>query len=396
MPAFEAEPVVIFRMKLLETNGSAPVKNPRRIAIVIDRIVRWNGAGTEHHIAQLLKSLDRNRYDPAIFVFEPSEHPLPSNLGFPIVVIPPGDPRRHFRLFWNLTSSLRSFQPDIVQIFFRDATYLGPVAAMLTGVPCVVLGRRDVAEPSAWWEFPAMRFVSTISDCWVCNSATVRDWVVSKRWAKPDRITVLPNCVDLDHFHPPSSEERLACRRKLSLPLDAPVMLSVANLRTVKGLETILEAMRLVQHEVRNAKVFLIGEGPERERLQSKIQSLELQETVFLAGAQDDVAPWLMAADMGLLASYREGSSNALLEYLATGLPSVVSAIPANLELVEEVFFPPGDSQSMAHKIVSLWNDVAFRQELSRRYRTSALQYSTEKFTQHINGFYDALLAERC
>jgi len=382
-------------MKLLETNGCHPVNNRRRIAIVIDRIDRWNGAGTEHHIAQLLGSLDRNRYDPAIFVFAPSEHPLPSNLGIPIVVIPPGDPRHHSRLFWNLTSSLRRFHPDIVQIFFRDATYLGTVAAMLAGVPAIVLCRRDIAEPSAWWEFPAMRFISKISDSWVCNSATVRDWVVSKRWAKPDRITVLPNCVDLDHFHPPSAAERLACRRKLGLPLDATIMLSVANLRTVKGLETILEATRLVQHEVPNMQVFLIGEGPERERLQSKVQSLQLQETVFLAGVQRDVAPWLMAADIGLLASYSEGSSNALLEYLATGLPSVVSAIPANLELVEGVLFPPGDPQSMAHKIVSLWNDVGFRQELSRRYRTSAMQYSTEKFTQQINGFYDGLLAER-
>ena len=184
-----------------------------------------------------------------------------------------------------------------------------------------------------------MRFVSKISDCWVCNSATVRDWIVSKRWAQPDRITVVPNCVDLDHFHPPSATERLACRRKLGLSLDAPIMLSVANLRTVKGLETILEATRLVLQEVPDAKVFLIGEGPERERLQSKIQSLQLQKTVFLVGAQNDVAPWLMAADIGLLASYREGSSNALLEYLATGLPSVVSTIPANLELVEGVFF---------------------------------------------------------
>lgn len=369
------------------------MKTRHRIAIVIDRIVRWDGAGTEHHLAQVLACLDRSQFEPAVFVFEPSLQPFPENLDFPIVLIPPGDPRRHAALLWNLTTSLRRFRPDIVQLFFRDATYLGSVASHLARVPTVILSKRDVGEPDAWWEFPATRLLGRMSDRWVCNSSSVRDWVLSKRWAKADQITILSNCVDLNHFRPPLPSERSAFRKRIGLPLEAPVLVSVANLRAVKGLDTVLEAAHIVVSKNAEAQFYIIGEGPEREHLRSKIRSLRLEKSVILVGPQNDVAPWLMAADIGLLASYREGSSNALLEYMASGLPSVVSSIPANLELVDDVLFPPGDAEKLGQRILNLWDDVTFRQELGWKYRASAMKFGTDEFTQEINRFYGGFLS---
>jgi len=367
-----------------------------RIAIVIDRIFRWNGAGTERHLAQLLEVLDRDSYDPAVFTFEPSGHPLPSRLDFPVEVIPPGDPKQHVHLLVNLTATLRRFRPHIVQTFFRDATYFGPIAARLARACAVVISQRDVGEPARWWESPTMRVLGRTADSWICNAPSVRDWVVAKCWAKFKKIEVLPNCVDLDRFRLPSKPEREAARRRLGLPLDAPILVSVANLRPVKGLSTIVEAASLIGAKLPGARFYLIGEGPDSAELSTKIRSLGLTNAVWLVGAQSDVALWLTAADIGLLTSFREGSSNALLEYIASGLPSVVSDIPSNRELIDDVFFPPGNVETLAKEIVRLWNQAEFRQRLGQDYRRRATQFSQSVFAERANRFYAELVRKHC
>jgi glycosyltransferase involved in cell wall biosynthesis len=367
-----------------------------RIAIVIDRIFRWNGAGTERHLAQLLEVLDRDSYDPAVFMFEPSSHPLPSQLDFPLEVVPPGDTKHHIQLLVNLTAALRRFRPHIVQTFFRDATYFGPVAARLARAPVVVISQRDVGEPPRWWESPMLRVLGRTANSWICNAPNVRDWIVAKRWAKFKNIEVLPNCVDLIRFSPPSKAEREASRRRLGLPIEAPILVSVANLRPVKGLGTIVEAACHVSAKLPGAKFYLIGEGPDSAELSAKIQALGLSNTVSLVGAQSDVALWLMAADIGLLTSFREGSSNALLEYVASGLPSIVSDILPNRELIDGVFFPPGNVESLAEAIVRLWNQPEFRQRLAQDYRRRATYFSQSAFAEKANRFYAELARKSC
>jgi glycosyltransferase involved in cell wall biosynthesis len=372
-----------------------PPRERVRIAIVIDRIFRWNGAGTERHLAQLLEVLDRDYYDPAVFTLELSSYPLPNELDFPVKTVPPGDTKQHVQLLVNLTAALRQFRPHIVQTFFRDATYLGPVAAWLVRTPFVVISKRDVGEPPRWWESPVLRVLGRSVDSWICNSPSVRDWVVAKSWAKFKRIEVLPNCIDLARFHPPSQVERRAARMKLGLPPEAPILVSVANLRPVKGLNTIIEAAHLVRTKLPGAQFYLIGEGPDSEELDAKIRTLDLSNTVSLVGAQCDVALWLKAADIGLLASFREGSSNALLEYIASGLPSVVSDIPPNRELIDGLFFPAGNAETLAQEIVRLWKQTEFRQQLGQDYRRRAIQFGQSVFAERVNRFYAELVGTR-
>ena len=363
-----------------------------RLAIVIDRIHRWNGAGTERHLSQLLESLDRSRFEPAVFTFEPHGHPLPANLNFPVEVIPPGDPQQHRRLLVNLTRRLSEFRPHIVQTFFRDATCFGPVAARLAGVPTVVISKRDVAEPSAWWESICLKILGKNADAWICNSDSVRNWLLAKGFARPAQAEVLPNCVDLAFFRPPSSQEREAAKLALGMAPKNPVLVSVTNLRSVKGLDLIIKAADLLKNQLIGASFVLIGEGPSREDLEAEIRSRGLGSTVSFVGPQPDVRPWLRAADVGLLTSYREGSSNALLEYIAMGLPTVVSDIPPNRELVSGIFFKPGDAQGLANGILKLWSEPELRSELGQRNRTAALPFSIEAFENRVNSFYNRLL----
>ncbi len=119
-----------------------------------------------------------------------------------------------------------------------------------------------------------------------------------------------------------------------------------------------------------------------------------LRETVKLAGAQPEVRPFLVAADIGLLTSRSEGCSNSLLEYLAMGLPAIVSDVPANHELVAEVFFEPGNSSDLAHKILRLWGCPEDRERLGRNYRERVAAYGLDALARRAQSYYVKLAAE--
>src|ERR1700686_2350216 len=112
---------------------------------------------------------------------------------------------------------------------------------------------------------------------------------------------------------------------------------------------------------------------------------------VRFVGRQSDVQPYLAAADFGVLTSLSEGSSNSVLEYMAMGLPSVVSDIAPNRELVNGLFFSPGDAADLAKKLQLIGTDATLCAKLRSEYLDDVLQYSLEKFTSRVQGYYSKL-----
>jgi glycosyltransferase involved in cell wall biosynthesis len=210
----------------------------------------------------------------------------------------------------------------------------------------------------------------------------------------PERIEILPNAIDLDKFSPPTSEARLEARRQLGLPLDGPVFVSVATLFPVKDPQTLVEAAALVRATLSDAQFLLVGEGPLRGALTKRIEELGLGETVRLLGAQADVRPYLAAADVGLLTSQSEGSSNSLLEYMAMGLPAVVTDLPANRELVGGEFFEAGNARELASRVLALWQDPGRRARLSGEYRRRATEFGLEAFARRAQSYYANLATQ--
>jgi glycosyltransferase involved in cell wall biosynthesis len=139
-----------------------------------------------------------------------------------------------------------------------------------------------------------------------------------------------------------------------------------------------------------------VGEGPLRISLASRIEELGLTANVRLAGAQSDVRPYLAAADIGLLTSRSEGSSNSLLEYMAMGVPAVVTDLPANRELVEGEFFEAGNARELSSRVLSLWQDPQQRARMSEDYRRQAKEFGLDAFARRAQSYYATLAAEWC
>jgi len=365
-----------------------------KILFVIDQITEWEG-GTERQLRALIRSLDSRFFDPELCFLLPSPRLPSSSYPCPTHWLCPGKsagilPVRLFRLL----RFLRQKRPDIVQCFFPEGIIAGILVGRLAGVPRVVGSGRNAGYFKTIRYRAAFRLVTPLAHVWQCNSKFLWEYANQAEKIAPERIEILPNGLDLSKLVGAAPAEKLALRQQLGLTPQGPVFVSVANLAQVKNLSTLVEAAGLLRDRLPDAEYVLVGEGPEREMLERRAARLGVSQSVKFVGRQPDVRPYLAAADVGILTSLSEGSSNSLLEYMAMGLPSVVSDIPANRELVSGVLFKAGDPADLADKIKSLCNGAEFRRELSCRYREAAEEFGLEKFSLRTQSFYSRLAAE--
>jgi len=178
---------------------------------------------------------------------------------------------------------------------------------------------------------------------WAAHRATASIGVSSslvdalRQWQiDPKRLHVMRNGVDLALFHP---QPRNIARQQLGLSQEGPVILSVGNLVDLKGHHLIVEAMPTVLATHAKARLVIVGDGPERDRLRRATSRLNLSaEQVALKGSlsQEELVRWYNAADMLVLASRSEGCANVLLESMACGTPVVATDVGGSGELVDD------------------------------------------------------------
>jgi len=379
--------------KHLPPEGKSRPAERLRLAFVIDAIDSWEDGGTEQQVGKLLAALDRKHFEPELYFLRPPARLTPQDFPCPVHWASPGPGSSRFRTLWRLTRLFRQHRPHIVQTFFRDGTYYGTVAAWAARVPAIVICRRNAGHWKTSLDRLALNVINRLADAWQCNSRTALESLTAEG-VPAGRIDILPNALDLERFSVPAPEERLAARRQLGLSPAAPVFVSVATLFPVKDPQTLIEAAALVRPALPDAQFLLVGEGPLRSALSERIEELGLAETVRLVGAQADVRLYLAAADAGLLTSRSEGSSNSLLEYMAMGLPAVVTDLPANRELVEGEFFEAGNARELSSRVLSLWQDPKQRARLSGEYRRRAMEFGLDAFARRAQSYYAMLAPE--
>jgi glycosyltransferase involved in cell wall biosynthesis/peptidoglycan/xylan/chitin deacetylase (PgdA/CDA1 family) len=385
--------VLLARRRARAKQGFAGAKRIR-IAFVIDQISEWEG-GTERQLHALISSLDRRYFDPQLcFLVRAPEFPtetLPCEAQW---VCPNANriPPLPVRLF-RLALILKKMRPHIVHTFFIEGIFAGIVASRLAGVPRIVGSVRNAGHWKRTRHHIAFRTVVHLAHQWQCNSRTLWEYTNKKERACADRIEISPNGIDLSRFYPVTNEERFAMRRKLRLNERATIFVSVAALTPVKDLRTLLDAVSYVRQQLGSAQFLILGDGPLRSDLEQRTEMLGLNGMVKFLGRQADVRPYLAAADLGVLTSRSEGSSNSILEYMAMGLPSVLSDIAANRELVNGLFFAPGDAGDLARKLLLICKDLALRANLRSEYLRGTSEYSSEKFVLRVQSYYNKLAA---
>lgn len=201
------------------------------------------------------------------------------------------------------------------------------------------------------------------------------------------QMLLMPNPVDVDAFSPMARDQRELLRKMLALDSKAFVVVYTGRLSPEKGLNELLTGFALALRRVPDMHLVLVGDGPDRATLESLAVQLRIpsaQARFTGRVSPGEIPQWLQAADAFALVSPHEGFSCSLSEAMACGLPSVVTDIPANRQLVndgEEGFAVPfGDVEAIAGAFCRLQGDDLLRDAMGRLARDRIVQnYSLDR-----------------
>jgi glycosyltransferase involved in cell wall biosynthesis len=214
---------------------------------------------------------------------------------------------------------------------------------------------------------------------------------LERRGVRRDRIHIQHNSVKPFTAPPPSETE--AMRRELGI--DSPVVLAVGRLSAEKGHADLLEAVARVANP--RFQLVIVGDGPERQRLEQHIARLGLHGKVILAGHRPEVAPFYAAAAMLALPSHSEGSPNVVLEAMAAGVPVAATNVGGVPEILEHertgIIVPARDPGAMADAIQRLLARPQDGCALAGAARGEVeARFTPEAYRRSMTAFYEEVL----
>ncbi|MGH9483287.1 MAG: glycosyltransferase, partial [Terriglobales bacterium] len=388
------------QIHLARARASAPVTEDRlsaegrlRLGFLVDNPQAWaanpdsHRGGSELQLRRILEALDPRYFEIELYFLRHPPQGLPEPLAWPRFAAAPHTAGR-LAVVLGMRRLLRQRRPALVQAMFQDSLFLGIPGAWLAGVPARLCARRNAGHWKRWHHRWALRAVNRMTTAWQTNSASIAAMLVREEGVPAAAIEILPNWIDLERFHPANDARRQAARAHLGLPMDAWVAVAVANYTPVKNHATLVQAAAQVCAELPSARFVFVGEGPEEPRLKAAIAGLGLESNVWLTGAVDEVEAYLAAADVGVLSSTSEGCSNAVMEYMAAGLPTVVSDIPANRALTDDGLAPALDPAAWAAALLALAADPSRRQQLGKANRRRMESYGSATFAERVQAHY--------
>jgi glycosyltransferase involved in cell wall biosynthesis len=201
----------------------------------------------------------------------------------------------------------------------------------------------------------------------VANSEGLKN--LAQHSAPRVEMSVIPNGIDAEKYRPSlNSAEPHRVR-----------LLFVGRLSVQKDLATLVTALSLVAQRTPDVELRIVGDGPERERLQQKVNELRLTSRVTFCGwvGKNQIVECYQHADVFVLPSLYEGMPNVVLEAMACGLPIVATNIAGSNELVEDgvngFLVPVRDSAALAEGLHALAQDASLRRGMGLASRQAAL-----------------------
>lgn len=296
-------------------------------------------AGAEVQVVTLLRQLAR-REDLQIYAVVLNPGRVADelrNCGVEVEVAPENQG------FWRTLNRGRRFLHNkgvrIVHSHRYKENLLAALLASWCRIPIVVRTQHGQPEPYPRWKRPKQGLIQWV-DRRIARYATDRIISVSNelrthlvRSVDASRVVTIHNGVDPDEVFSGLSVRE--AKRRLAIPEHCPVIGTVGRVVPVKRLDLFLDAAERVSQALPEARFVVVGEGPERTRLQHRADQSKVRERVSFLGHRDDIYDVLRAFDLFLMCSDHEGLPMALLETLHLGVPVVARGIGGVREVME-------------------------------------------------------------
>jgi glycosyltransferase involved in cell wall biosynthesis len=265
----------------------------------------------------------------------------------------------------RLRRYLRNEHYDIVHTHTSKAGLVGRAASFYAGIPAIFHTVHGFAfhEESSWLAVKCYSLLERLAAKWCSKIVTVskyhRAWALDLGICKENHIVAIPNGISPERVTP--SRERAAFRAELGVGPDEVVLVSAGRLAPQKGIEYLVDAVRMLGAQGVRPRVVLAGDGPMRAAIEQQVRDNGLERQFVFLGFRTDIADILNAGDIAVMPTEREGLSISLLEAMAAGKPIITTTIGSNLEVTENGRFArlitPKNTAQLAEAILATLRD---------------------------------------
>jgi glycosyltransferase involved in cell wall biosynthesis len=327
----------------------------RRIAIVLPSA---QGGGAERVLLNLLKRLNRNLFDLYLIIIENSGPYL--DLVPPDIHFHPLGYDRVGRAIVKLVITLRRLKPDVVLTSIGHLNLaLLLIRPFLPKKVQIIVRESNMPSKSfaSGFKFALIRKLYPLlypcADRVICPGEEIKNELKIKFRIPEDKMEIIPNPIlvdnirsELESFHDPFEHDSIR-------------LLAAGSLTWQKGFDLLVIAMKKLVKKRPEVHLTILGEGPEKNNLANQIRSLDLSDSITLAGFQKNPYPYFYHADLFVLSSRWEGLPNVVLESLACGTPVVAFECPGCIKEIighssQGRLVPIGDIDAMVHAIAEM------------------------------------------
>ncbi|MDQ1240069.1 MAG: hypothetical protein QG577_2255 [Thermodesulfobacteriota bacterium] len=335
--------------------------NPIRIVLLLQDL---EFGGTQRYAIHLLKNLDRNIFDPHLWVLRGGTDMAPlakEASGKNQVLWLSRDRWVSPKALGNLAYQLVKHRPDVLYTMTVVPNIWGRLFGNVARVPVIVSTYRDL-HPQQY-----ERLMWRLSTRIIANAQAVKEAHALRFGVDQERVSVVMNGVDSEFFSPDRSQQA-----------PEPTVLFVGRFARIKDPFTLLKAFVLTRRRVTDAHLVLLGAGRLKTKILDFVRSHSLESCVQLAEGSRDPRPYFRKAWVLALSSKREASPNVILEAMASELPIVAPRIGGIPELVGDgetgLLFEKRNFEGLSEALVTLLLNESKRREMGRLGRERAIR----------------------
>jgi len=242
-----------------------------------------------------------------------------------------------------------------------------------------------------------LNFIHYLPDVYIACGENMKCHLVEGCGFPDHKVVSIPTGVGPEFFNVKKDRD---ARMKYGLDADSIVITNVGILRSIKGHEVTLKAVKTVAAAFPKARFLLVGDGPRKEILEKLVQDLGISQHVIFTGFVKDIPEIYSFSDMAVLSSWSEGLPQSLMQAMAAGVPVVATRVGGVPEVVIHektgLLVESGDHEGLAKGIIRILSDPGVSAEFAENAKKHVMEYhSVKHMVDKIEGLYKGLLAAK-
>lgn len=340
-----------------------------KISKILYIITQSEIGGAQRYVCDLAVYLHNQNYN--IIVCSGQDGPLLHSLEKKVIhthifknLVREISPIKDIKGMWEIYKYIKKEKPHIVHLNSSKAGVLGSFAAKLAGIKHIIYTAHGFVflEPQPYWKkifyILAEKISSYCKDIIICVSDYDKNQAIKYFIAPSYKLVTIHNGINMDEMRILKKDEAIEeISKKLKIEVNNKKIIgTIANLYSTKGLEYFIQSAKKIREKFPDSIFLVIGEGEKRSFLKKEIEKNNLEKHFFLLGLMPQAHRYLLAFDVYVCSSLKEGLPYSIIEVMAAGIPIVSTNVGGIAEIIQSHWklVEPKNSGSLSLEISNI------------------------------------------